>query len=69
MKCGFRKDHGKVIEKTLSGEIRFLRSRAVLGIVPFGGPNETFAKPVETFFEVSIVSAPSSLKERGYELR
>ena len=41
----------------------------VLNIVHFGGPNETFAKPVDTFFEVSIVSAPSSLKERGYELR
>ena len=38
-------------------------------IVHYGGPNETFAKPVDTFFEVSIVSAPSSLKERGYELR
>lgn len=44
-------------------------SAEVLPIDTPGGPNETFAKPVDTFFEVSIVSAPSSLKERGYELR
>lgn len=41
----------------------------VLYSVHSSGPSETFAKPVDTFFEVSIVSAPSSLKERGYELR
>jgi len=29
-----------------------------------GGPNKTFAKPIDTFFELSIVSAPFSSKEQ-----
>jgi len=31
----------------------------VLGIVPFGGPKVTFAKPIESFIELSIGTDPS----------
>jgi hypothetical protein len=34
----------------------------------FGGPNITFAKPVETFFELSIMSAFSFERERDNAL-
>jgi len=37
------------------------------GKVPFGGPNITFAKPIETFFELSISSAPPSFGEQNHE--
>jgi len=37
----------------------------VLPTVPLGGPNKTFAKP-ETFFEVSIIPAPSLQRGRVY---
>jgi len=38
----------------------------VLSIVQYGGPKGTFAKPsVETFFEVSISSAPSGNREQA----
>lgn len=53
MKCGFRKDHGKVIEKTLSGEIRFLRSRAVLGIVPSGGVEVSIGRTLKVAFSLA----------------
>jgi hypothetical protein len=36
-------------------------------ITPRGGPNITFAKPIETFFELSIGSAPPSFGEQNYE--
>jgi len=36
--------------------------------VPFGGPNITFAKPIETFFELFIMSALSFQGERDDEL-
>ncbi|MDD5591369.1 MAG: hypothetical protein PHY18_05545 [Dehalococcoidales bacterium] len=36
----------------------------VLPIVPLGGPKRTFAKPVETFFELSIIAA-SSVNQRS----
>ncbi len=39
----------------------------VLPIVPLSGPNKTFAKPIETFFELSIGSAPPSFGEQNYE--
>ena len=39
----------------------------VLPIVTFGGPNITFAKPIETFFELSIGSAPSPFGEQSNE--
>lgn len=39
----------------------------VLSIVHDGGPNITFAKPIETFFELSIGSAPPSFGEQNYE--
>jgi hypothetical protein len=35
----------------------------------FGRPNKTFAKPIETFFELSIVSAPSTSEEQSYGSR
>jgi len=38
----------------------------VLSNVHFGRPNKTFAKPIETFFELSIVSAPSTSKEQSH---
>ena len=41
--------------------------RGVLGIAPFGGPNKTFAKPIETFFERSIGSAPPSFGGQNHE--
>jgi hypothetical protein len=31
----------------------------------FGRPNKTLAKPVDTFFELSIVSAPLASKEQS----
>ena len=37
----------------------------VLPMVNLGGPNKTFAKPIETFFELSIVSAPSTSQEQS----
>jgi hypothetical protein len=40
-----------------------------LPIEPFGGPNRTFAKPVESFFELSIIAAPSVNEGRGDELK
>jgi hypothetical protein len=61
-------NHGKVIENTLSGNRR-RRLRKVLGIVPFGGPKKTFAKPIETFFELSLTAAPSFHEGRGYGLK
>lgn len=39
----------------------------VLPIDTPGGPNTTFAKPIETFFELSIGSAPLSFGEQNYE--
>jgi hypothetical protein len=33
----------------------------------YGGPNITFAKPIETFFELSIGSAPPSFGGQNYE--
>ena len=66
-RCSFFADgHGKTIEKTLpsSSVLEFL---TVLGIVPFGGPNITFAKPIDTFFELSINSAPSPFGEQSFE--
>jgi len=30
-------------------------------------PNKTFAKPIETFFELSVVSAPFSSKKQNYD--
>ena len=54
----FEEGHGKVIEKTLSVQSD-LDFRGVLGIVPLAGPNDTFAKSIETFFEISIIPAPS----------
>ena len=30
--------------------------------VPCGGPKVTFAKPIDTFFELSITSAPSHIE-------
>ena len=57
------------IEKILPGRlISRLSRRGVLGIVPLSGPNKTFAKPVETFFELAIMSAPSFKGERDVEL-
>jgi len=41
----------------------------VLPIDTFGGPNVTFAKPIDTFFELSINSAPSPFREQGVEQR
>jgi hypothetical protein len=35
------------------------------GRITFGGPNKTYAKPIETFFELSIVSAPSRSEEQS----
>ena len=49
--------------------VNVVQSWGVLGIVPFGGPNVTFAKPIETFFELVIMSAPSFHKGCGYELK
>jgi len=37
--------------------------------VPLGGPNVTFAKPIDTFFELSITSAPSPFGEQNFEYR
>jgi hypothetical protein len=37
--------------------------------VTFGGPNVTFAKPIDTFFELSINSAPSPFGEQNFEHR
>ena len=48
MKCGFRKDHGKVTENTFPVKVKSLRSRLVLGIVPLGGP---FGTVSEVLFE------------------
>jgi hypothetical protein len=53
----------KVIEKTLEPEAWPFLRWGVLGIVPLGGPNKTFAKPIESFFELSIGTVPS-LSER-----
>ena len=39
----------------------------VLPIDTLGGPNITFAKPIETFFELSIGSAPPSFGGQNYE--
>ena len=42
------------------------KKRQAVGVLPIdtpGGPSKTFAKPVETFFELAIMSAPSF--ERG----
>jgi len=39
----------------------------VLPIVTPGGPKVTFAKPIDTFFELSITSAPSPFGEQNYE--
>jgi len=41
----------------------------VLPIVTPGGPNVTFAKPIDTFFELSITSAPSPFGEQNFEYR
>ena len=41
----------------------------VLSIVHDGGPNNTFAKPIDTFFELSINSAPSPFGEQHFEKR
>jgi len=30
-------------------------------------PNKTFAKPIETFFELSVVSTPFSSKKQSYD--
>jgi len=38
-------------------------------IVQYGGPNVTFAKPIDTFFELSITSAPSPFGEQKFEYR
>ena len=35
--------------------------------VPLGGPNKTFAKPIETFFELSIASASSLQRGQAYD--
>jgi len=45
------------------------KTTEVLPIVTPSGPNVTFAKPIDTFFEVSITSAPSPFGERNYEPR
>ena len=37
----------------------------VLPIDPLGGPDRTFAKQVESFFELSIIAAPSFHEGRG----
>jgi len=42
---------------------------AVLPIDTPGGPNVTFAKPIDTFFELSITSAPSPFGEQNFEYR
>jgi len=39
----------------------------VLPMVTPGGPNKTFAKPIETFFELSIGSAPPSFGGQNHE--
>ena len=41
----------------------------VLPIDTPGGPNVTFAKPIDTFFELSITSAPSPFGEQNFEYR
>ena len=43
------------------------QSAGVLPIDNLGGPNITFAKPIETFFELSIGSAPPSFGGQNYE--
>jgi len=43
-----------------------------IGVLPIntpGGPNVTFAKPIDTFFELSINSAPSPFGEHSFEQR
>ncbi len=42
---------------------------AVLPTVQYGGPKVTFAKPIDTFFELSINSAPSPFGEQNFEHR
>ena len=47
------------------------KMRELLGVLPIGtpgGPNITFAKPIETFFELSIGSAPPHLGSRTMSL-
>jgi hypothetical protein len=43
-----------------------LRSFGLIRI-PLAGPDRTFAKPVESFFELSIIAAPSFHEGRGNE--
>ena len=50
----YQNTSGKVIEK-------------VLPFIPDGGPDRTFAKPVESFFELSIIAAPSFHEGRSNE--
>ena len=45
----------------------YMQSAGVLPIDTLGGSNITFAKPIETFFELSIGSAPSAFGERDHE--
>jgi len=39
----------------------------VLSTVQYGGTDRTFAKQVESFFELSIITAPSFHEGRGNE--
>ena len=45
------------------------QSVGVLPIDTLGGPNVTFAKPIDTFIELSIGSAPSPFGEKNFEHR
>jgi hypothetical protein len=58
---GLVRDQGKLIENVLSEPWRL--GRRVLGIVAFGGAKVAFAKPIETFFEVSIPSVSLQARE------
>ena len=48
------------------------KRKQLVGVLPIdtlGGPNVTFAKPIDTFFEFSITSAPSPFGEQNFEYR
>ena len=63
--------------KVLSGPAKWIRAgyqntsgKVFSKVLPFernGGPDRTFAKPVESFFELSIIAAPSFHEGRGNE--
>ena len=48
------------------------KRRQSVGVLPIdtpGGPNVTFAKPINTFFGLSVNSTPSSFGEQNFEHR